>query len=196
LGWGASIHARNAQGRTPYQTALITSPAMVKTLLTKERVNSSDDSGASPLHIAVQERASSDIIQSILDLGARLSSVDSAGRTPLRLSVDMNQWDSAKLLVDSGADVFITARDNKSAADVALGKGEDAVRALFSGKTINAKDSSGNTILHYAARQGNTAMISLLLVLGANADVKNIASESPADIAQRWKHPDAAAMLN
>jgi ankyrin repeat protein len=75
-------------------------------------------------------------------------------------------------------------------------KGETAVRALFSGKAINALDSSGNTILHYAARQGNLQMISLLIVLGAPVEVKNIAAESPYEIALRWNHPEAAALLN
>ena len=195
LGWGASIHAKNSRGRTPFQNALATSPRLVRTLLTKDRLFASDDNGSSVLHIAIQERASLPIIKTILDLGARLSSVDSEGRTPLRLAVDMNLWDSAKLLADSGTDVYITARDGKSAAELSLVKGEAGIKALFSGKAIDSKDSSGNTILHYAARQGNTLMITQLLSLGASKGTKNIAAESPADIAMRWKHPDAAALL-
>ena len=195
LGWGASIHAKNAQGRTPYQNALVSSPVMVRTFITRDRLNLTDENGSSLLHIAVRERASLAIIRTIMDLGVRISSVDAEGRTPVRIALDLNLWETAKLLSDSGADLFITARDGRNAAEIALGKGETAIKAIFSGRAINAKDQSGNTILHYAARQGNTGNISLLLSLGANKSVKNIAVESPEDIARRWNNSEVAEML-
>jgi len=196
LGWGASIHARNAIGRTPYQNALTASPRMVRTLLTRERLYSPDNNGSSPLHIAIQERVPIDTIRMIIERGVRLSSVDADGRTPVRLAVEMNLLDIARLLSDSGSDVFLAARDGRSAAEMSLVKGEDAVRALFSGRAINARDLSGNTILHHAARHGNTAIISQLLSLGAFKELRNTAAESPADIALRWNNPGAAALLN
>jgi ankyrin repeat protein len=67
---------------------------------------------------------------------------------------------------------------------------------MFSGKAITSKDASGNTVLHYAAQNGNTALILQLIEMGANKGIKNIAAESPADIAERWHHPDAVSLLN
>jgi ankyrin repeat protein len=196
LTWGASIHARNARGKTPFQTALTVSPRMVSTLLTKDRINSPDDFGYSALHIAVQEKAHPSMVKIILDQGGRLSTVDSSGRTPLRLAADENSWALAKILADAGSDPFSAAGDGKTPADIALGRGLEGVRAVFAGKGIHAKDSSGNTILHYAARKGSPEIISLLLELGANKSVKNIAAESPADIARRWNRNENAALLN
>jgi len=69
------------------------------------------------------------------------------------------------------------------------------IRAVFSGKAINAKDSSGNTVLHYAARLSNPNIISILLELGANRSIKNITSESPNDIAIRWNRKDNSELL-
>jgi hypothetical protein len=148
------------------------------------------------LHIAIQENSPLSILRTIIDMGARLSSVDAEGRTPIRLAVDMNLTEAAGLLADSGSDLFFAARDGRSAAEIALVKGEDAIRALFSGEGIHARDSSGNTILHYAARHGNRAVISLLLSLGAQRDVVNIAQETPMEIAMRWRNQEAAALLN
>jgi ankyrin repeat protein len=108
----------------------------------------------------------------------------------------MNDWDTVKILADSGSDVFLTARDGKCPAELAIARGGDATRAMFSGKAINSKDASGNTVLHYAAHYGNTALILQLIEMGANKGIKNIAAESPADIAERWRHPEAAALLN
>jgi ankyrin repeat protein len=195
LNWGASIHARNAAGRTPFQNALAVSPSMVRNILTNN-VSRTDDFGSSPLHIAVQERASLDTIRTILVLGGRISALDFEGRTPLRLAVDTNQWDTAKFLADSGSDIFLSARDAKTAAEVALTKGSTAIDAVFSGRAIMARDNSGNTILHYAAQIGNTDVITRLISLGADKTVLNIASESPADIALRWRHTQAATLLN
>jgi ankyrin repeat protein len=194
--WGASIHARNAREETPFQIALRFSPRIVSTLLTKDRINLPDDYGYSALHIAVQEKSSAATMKIILDQGGRLSAVDSSGRTPLRLAADENSWDLAKILADAGSDPFSVARDGKTPADIALSRGREGVQAVFSGKGIRAKDPSGNTILHYAARKGNTEIISLLLELGANKSVKNIAAESPADIARRWNRNENAALLN
>jgi ankyrin repeat protein len=196
LGWGASIHARNAQGRTPFQNALLASPAMVRILLTKDRLHSADDNGSSPLHIAIQEGCSIVTIRAILDLGGRTSALDYEGRSPLRVAVDMNDWTTAKLLADTGADVFLSARDGKSPAEISLVSGGESVRAIFSGRAINSRDASGNTILHYAAKNGDSSTITQLIEMGANKGIKNIAAESPADIAQRWKHVEAVALLN
>jgi ankyrin repeat protein len=196
LTWGAPIHARNSQGRSPYEIALDFSPTMVSTLLTKDRIQAADDYGSSPLHIAVRRGAPLSTIRIIISQGARLSPVDAEGRCPLRLAVDRESWELAKVLADAGADPFITAGDGKTPAELTIAKGAAPVRAVFSGKAIGARDSSGNTILHYAARYGSPETITLLLQLGANKSIKNISAESPADIAKRWDRTDMLSMLN
>ncbi|MDR3343163.1 MAG: ankyrin repeat domain-containing protein [Treponema sp.] len=198
LNRGVSIHARNALGMTPFRIALGTSPQMVATLLTKDRIVTADDDGSSPLHIAIQDRASTAMVKVIINQGggASVAAIDAAGRTPLRLAMDKDAWDLAKLLITAGSDIFSIAGDEKSPAEIALSKGEEAIRSVFDGETIKAQDRSGNTVLHYAAQTGNPQTISLLIQLGADKNIKNIAAESPADIAQRWKRNDAVALLN
>ena len=191
-----SIHARNTRNRTPFQIALNESPGVISTLLTTDRINGPDDFGNSVLHIALQERSSVLTVKVIIDHGGRLGAVDFNGRTPLRLAVEMESWEPAKLLADSGSDPFSTAVDGKTPAEIALVNGNNAIRAVFSGRAINARDASGNTVLHYAARMGKPEAVSLLLEMGANKSVKNIAAESPADIAKRWNHRENAALLN
>jgi len=195
LRMGTSIHARNTRNRTPFQIALSGSPRMVSALLTGGRVHNSDDMGSSTLHVAVQERASADIIRTIVAAGARINVVDSNGKTPLRLAVDLNSWEAVKIIADAGADPFIAAVDNKTPAELSFTKGTDCIRAIFSGGAINARDSSGNTILHIAARHGSPDSINVLIHLGANRTIRNIATESPYDIAVRWNRTDNAELL-
>jgi len=192
---GVSIHARNTRNRTPFQTALSISPRMVSTLLDNNRIFIPDDYGNSVLHAALLERTSDVIIKAIVKLGARLNAIDNNGKTPLRLALDLDLLESAKIIADSGADPFFVAADNRSPADIAFAKGETGIRAVFSGRAISAKDNSGNTILHYAARLGGPEIISILLELGANRSIKNISSESPNDIAVRWNRRDNSELL-
>jgi len=196
LGMGVSIHARNTRNRTPFQIALNDYPEMVPVLLTKDRINTADDFGNSALHIAIQEKVPVSTMRVIIEKGTRLSAVDFNGRIPLRLAADMNNWELARVLSDAGSDPFSPAVDNKTSAEVAIVRGTDAIRAVFSGRAINAKDGSGNTILHYAARMGKPEAISLLLELGAIKGAKNISAESPADVAMRWNNRENAALLN
>ncbi|MDR0503449.1 MAG: ankyrin repeat domain-containing protein [Treponema sp.] len=195
LRMGASIHARNTRNMTPFKLSFGISPRMVTSLLTRERINVPDDMGNTALHLALQERAPIDVIRAIINQGARINAVDNNGQTPLRIAVDMEQYDIVKLLADLGSDPFLTAVDNKSPADIAFVKGNDCIRALFSGRAINAKDSSANTILHLAARFGTPAVITTLLELGANRTLTNVVSETPRDIAVRWDRKENADLL-
>ena len=192
---GTSIHARNAMNRTPFQISMSVSSLIVTALLSDHWINVPDDLGNSVLHIAVQEKASQGIISSIIKQGARVNAVDSSGKTPLRIAIDMEAWESVKTLADGGSDPFIVASDNKTPGEISFTKGNDCIRALFSGRNIDVKDSSGNTILHLAARYGTPGTIALLLELGANRSVRNITSESAYDIALRWRRSDNAELL-
>jgi len=190
-----SIHARNTRDRTPFQTALSISPKMVSALLDNNRIFIPDDYGNSVLHIALKERTSNEMIKVIVKQGPKIDAIDNNGKTPLRLAIDWELWEAAKIFADSGANPFIVAADSKSPVEVAFAKGEVGIKAVFSGKAISAKDSSGNTILHYAARLGSPEIISILLELGANRSVKNNASESPYDIAERWNQKANSELL-
>jgi len=191
----ANIHARNTLNRTPFQLALGISSRMTSTLLTRDRVNTPDDTGNSVLHIALQEKSSPEYIRAIIGRGGRINAIDNNGKTPLRIAVDLGLLAQAKVLADAGADPFMIAVDNKSPADIAFTRGEACIRALFSGKAINAMDNSSNTILHHAARFGTPQIITTLLELGANKSVKNISSEVPVDVAIRWNRMENAELL-
>jgi ankyrin repeat protein len=200
---GAQIYSMNADGESPFSIALsfqdernqAGASRMVSTLLTTDRAKISDDEGRSPLHIAVMRNMGVSKLEIIVNQGGKVNSVEREGRTPLRIAVDMDNWEAAKYLVGAGSDVFSVARDGQSPAEIALGRGVTAVRAVFSGKAIVARDSSGNTILHYAARNGNRDLASLLLELGADRSIRNTAGESAADIANRWGNTAAYDLL-
>lgn len=192
---GAAIHAQNVRGKTPFQLAMASSPEIVGVLLTKDRLSLSDDFGRSPLHIAVLNGAPLPIIKTIVELGARLNMVDSQGKNALRVAVDLEAWDTARYLIDSGADLFNKASDGESAATIIITKGSEVIKTLLNSKNINNRDALGNTVLHYAAIKANADTIKTLLDLGALKNVKNSEDETPYDIAKRWNKTNIINLL-
>jgi ankyrin repeat protein len=188
LDQGADIHAKNLRGKSPFQLALENSgpPQILRALLAGDRVQTVDGNGRSLLHIAIAEDAPLALLEIILERGGSAAALDSQERTPLHLAVDRGAWDTARLLVRSGADVFARARDGKTPAYTALGNGRAALQALFSGIAIGARDQQGDTILHYAARYEGAGeeTIGQLLELGANKSIRNRAGKTPLQIAR------------
>jgi ankyrin repeat protein len=192
---GAPIHAKNADGESPFTAALKTSPRMMMTLLAKGR-GQTDDEGRTPLHIALSYNMPESDIEMVAAWLGRIDGVDREGRTALRYAVDRSNWDAAKFLANDGANVFSVARDGMTPAEITLNTGNrDAVRAVFGGKAIGTRDPSGNTILHYAAHVSSSAVVSLLLELGADKAARNTLGDTPFSIAQRWNRQDIAAIL-
>lgn len=195
LSKGASIHAKNAKGITPLRAALRKGAVEAGTLLTKDRINETDNDGATPLHIAVQEKAQSAVIAGILAFGPKLSEPDAGGKTPLHIALNERRYDTAKQLVDAGADPFVFTGAEETAAALAIRLGKDALFAVFSGSAVSGRDAIGNTVLHYAAGQASSDIIQQLLELGASKTAKNVSGELPVDLAYRWQREKNEKLL-
>ena len=77
---GASIEARDSEGKTPLHTAV-------------------------ELHFAVAASRSTTVLEALLDSGANIDATDDAGRTPLHFAVQQPEEAFVQLLLDRGADV-------------------------------------------------------------------------------------------
>lgn len=121
--------------------------------------------------------------------------VDAQGKTALRIAIDQEAWETAKFLIDIGADLFNIASDGESAASMIISRGPEIIKVLLNTKNINNKDPMGNTILHLAASKGNEATIKTLIELGALKSIKNNEDETPYDIAKRWGRTNIMNLL-
>jgi ankyrin repeat protein len=73
----------------------------------------------------------------------------------------------------------------------------DTVRVLLAkGKPdLEAAEESGATALHIAAGDGQVELVRLLLAAGADPAARNAEGRTPADVAAKANHADAAALL-
>ena len=99
-----------------------------------------------------------------------------------------------RILLSKGADPFVTDNESKCAVSHALKQNGDILETIvkIAGKQ---RDITGESILHYAARESDAQTVQKLLSMGLDRTVKNIAGETPYDTAIRWKHNESAALL-
>lgn len=73
----------------------------------------------------------------------------------------------------------------------------DAVRFLLKrGAALEGRNRTWNTPLHHAAEAGSVGAVRALLAAGADPTAINFGGSSPADVARRNVHPEAAALID
>lgn len=85
-------------------------------------INAANQKGQTPLHLSVLHRKI-DTIQAILRLNGNVNAQNGNGDTPLNLACALASTSIARLLIDHGADPYISNRQNKNAIQLARESG-------------------------------------------------------------------------
>ncbi len=121
------------------------------------------------------------------------------GFAPLHLACFFGQEESARLLLERGADVSAVAQNPMRVQPLhsaAAGRQLGIVRLLLDGGApVNARQHLGWTALHEAANQGNREMAETLLRYGADPALGNDEGKTSADIALERGHRELLRIL-
>ena len=136
------------------------------------KVNARDKSrdGMTPLHAAV-ENGNIEIIQFLLDSGAKVNIRDFQKRTPLMMMDGDATAEIFDRLIRYGAKVQLVDGEKNTVLQhfVENADNEDIVRLLVShGINVDAVNKGGETALMVAAENGNSADVKVLLESGAD----------------------------
>ena len=187
--------ARDRDGNTPFSIALSTNDeTLIKTVVGSD-TTIVDTDGNTPIHIAVERKVPARTLTMLLNMGYPASQRNGDGVTALYKAAVTKQVTLAELLLERGADPYIATTDNDCALSVALKTKNFELLDAIVKYTGNKGDLQGDGILHYAARFGDNATVTHLLALGLDKKTRNIANETPADMAKRWQKPDVAILL-
>jgi hypothetical protein len=156
-------------------------------VMMRAKVNARDKShdGMTPLHAAV-ENGNIEIIQFLLDSGAKTNTRDFQKRTPLMMMDDDATPEIFDLLLRYGAKVQLVDKEKNTVLHHFVENADDAdlVRLLINhGIDPNAINRSGETALMIAAENDQTDDVKALLESGADVNKLNAEKKSAWDLA-------------
>jgi ankyrin repeat protein len=176
--------------------------ATIKALLKKKiDVNAQQANGATALHWAAYRR-DAESTAALIRAGANINLSNNYGVTPLALAAQQGSQAVLDLLLKAGANPndpvnFVNAGETPLMS-AARSANVDAVKALArAGADVNAKETwSGQTALMWAAAEGDSAMASTLLELGADLRARSNGGTTAFQFAvRRGDMPTVQAML-
>jgi ankyrin repeat protein len=171
--------------------------------------NDKDFDGRNALYFAAKAR-NSVLTDFFIRLGTDVDAADSLGDTPLNITAQNSDSDTARILVNAGANIHHKGSSGETPALIAIRDGNDAyLRAISSDiKPANGKDPSllstdddGNTILHIAAMRGaiipvNSILQSARTVQLALVTKKNKFGNTALDLCYKEKKSRANAEVS
>ena len=214
LAAGADVSAPEPDGSTALLWAVYhAAPELVQVLLAAGAdPDAANRLGLTPL-LQASRYGDAELIRQLLDAGARVQPSPAAGREPpLLAAARAGRVAAVRLLLDAGADPNATeALDQQTALMWAAAEGQlEVARELLDAGADPDRQARINTLterknadfpsggfaaLHWAARNGDRAMIDLLLEFGAKLDPRNGDGATPMMLAIVNDRFDLAAYL-
>jgi len=191
---GGNPMSRDSYGKTPLSLAFHKSSETVLAVL-GSNVNLVDSDGNTPIHIAVAEKSLDTVLQSLIAAKYPVNNRNRTGATALLQAIREGQEGAVRILLASGADPFATDNSGECPVSLALSSMKRFIPVLAE-FAAEKTDTIGDGLLHYAARLADAETIESLLNLPRiDKDARNIAGETPYDIAVRWEKQDNAKAL-
>ena len=188
---GQSIDAIDSKGNAALHRAVDNNDfGAVRYLLAQgANVNIRNDKYQTPLHLAVGFlKKNVAIVDALIEGGAQVNAIDSAGETPLKNAVGWEWLQGVERLTSS-----LTAAEINNAFGMSTALGYAARSSSFvifahllsKGAAINAPDgySTSDTPLHDAAKKGNFRMVQALIDAGADPYTTNAKGKTALDLA-------------
>lgn len=168
----ASFMAQDERGWTPLHSAAFGGQAGSILLLVQHGapIDALDSSERSPLMIAADE-GHTEAVKQLLNLGADVNLSSQNAQCPLSQALLRNHIETVRVLLEAGANP--NGRDKFGFAPMLIAcRNTEAANLLISaGADPSADLVGGATILHFAARAGNVALLKRLLELDMPVDL-------------------------
>jgi ankyrin repeat protein len=156
--------------------------------------------GVVPLHEAARMNYL-EIVQALLANGADVNLRGTRGDTPLYWAALVGSVESSQALLEAGADANIQELEEgltplmASLIHQPIGPPELITLLLDHGTNLDTQNNVGNTALHFAAFNGDGAVVEILLSNGASIDLQNNGGMTPLHRAAVGNRIEAVKVL-
>ena len=193
---GADIFAADISGESPL-TKCLRDGNILKILVNASNLKVTDAYGNTPLHIALERKATAGSVRYLLDAGIAVDVANCYGETPLFSATKSDNFQGVQQLIKAGAIKNITDNQGNTAlhACVRWAAEKSCAKLLASGYDVDIKNQSGKTPLAEAARQNRIEIMKQLIAKGANINSQDVTGKSVLMDAIQCKNPVAASML-
>lgn len=196
VSYGADIFIEDANGNSPL-TLCLKNGNLLKILVTNANINSTDYYGNTPLHIALEKKASQGSVRYLLDAGISVDALNCYGETPLFSALKSDNYNGLMQLIRAGAQKDIKDNQGNTALHTAVQwTAEKCLKKLLTEDyDVNAQNLAGKTPLAEAARQNRIAIMKQLIGKGANVNASDVTGKTILMDAIQCKNPVAATLL-
>ncbi|KAF5974836.1 nacht ankyrin domain-containing protein [Fusarium coicis] len=204
-GMNINLDEPDKDGKTALQWAVRYQCSMATWVLlqAKVNVNKRDNTGTTALHVAAEtfhlSVKGNDVLWLLLANGAKVNTqTKTFGQTPLHIAASEGSESAIWLLLSKGADPTKLDVNRRTALHCAVaGDHIQAAQLLLWKSTdlINAADHEKRTVLHYAASQGNVALVEMLINWDADINARDHSGQTALHIAVLQSHDDIAVFL-
>ena len=192
---GGNPLSRDKQGNTPFSIVLNKDISVIREVL-GNNYTITDSDGNSPAHIVVKAKASTELLQVLIDEGYPVDTRNADGYTALNYAIENNDVKTAAVLLENGANPFqMIDKKGKNGISIALEKKNKNMISNIVKYAGKMTDMQGNTLLHYAAKTSDEEMVKALISYGIDKSIKNVSGDTAYTIAVRWRRPEIAALL-
>ena len=181
---GTNPLSTDEAGITPFSLVIKCPLHMIKTLL-GNNTNVTDKYGNTPLHIAVSNNASDELIDFLLEKGYPINHQNNDGKTALQLAIQNGMNKTAEKMIRRRALIYLPDKNHYNSVHTAM-QYNPSILIDMTRYSKGQTDENGNTLLHYVATSADISVIKALIENGADIKAKNKNGDTPADIAERF----------
>jgi ankyrin repeat protein len=192
---GGNIFAKNNNDQSPLSIALSGGVVKIRWILSESNINSQDDGGMTPLHLAVNQNASLEVLATLVEIGADLDLREKSGNTALHLALLDAKMGMAAFLIENEAPLFTLNNGGVNALALIFSLPKRQYEGIITSSFIVKTDSANNTPLFPAVQIGSQEAVSLLVQAGADINHANVSGSTPLHEAVRFGHLEIARFL-
>jgi len=198
---GADINAKEEHGWTPLHQACANSrwaASVAELLISKGAdIHARTSDNITSLHAAAMG-GHSGTVRLLIEKGTDVTAQDSSGDTPLHWAArcKYDQKETVGVLLSAGAKLLVKNKAGFTPLEETLAWDNQIIAdLLMEGLDIEARDESGDTLLHWAVRRHNAKLVKLFIEHGADINVKDGQGRTPLDVAILIRNADIIELL-